>query len=145
MDIALEETVDLWPKDLFEFRINTPLAIMKEQASLLTKKSNHRLRAEVETRATGGDKFRHIFYLIVPALEDYRYELFEIEHGVLPYPLTIISQPGIAIIFGSKPIVKGFGSDPINSETEFVDWLKGVLQSTATKKIIGSLFAQFGT
>jgi len=109
---------------------------MKEQAAILTEKSKNRLRAETLTSVTTGNNIRETFYLVVPSLDNYRYELFEIEHGALPYPVTVISMP--------KPAnaLAAFGRVDLASETEFIAWLRRVLSSLETKKIIGALFAQ---
>jgi hypothetical protein len=139
-----ETKESFWPDDLFGAEaVTTPLAIMKEQASELSRRSRSRLRGEVVTSVTDSNRIRQTFYLMVPSLDNYRYELFEIEHGVLPYPVTVISDAsskaasaGTATIYHRAP--------ELSSEADFVAWLRNLFGSEQTKKVIGSLYAQSG-
>ncbi len=113
---------DLWG-DVQASGVRTPVAILREQASLLGKKTQQVVEAEVETQVF--DKlFLHAFNLVVPALSYYRYNLFTVKHGIDFYPLDV-----------------GIGSY-LKTEDEFLKWLGAQLSSPETKRIIGNLLAQ---
>jgi len=56
---------------------------MKEQAEILGKNTEYKLRGQVSTHTSEEGEILHAFYVVVPALDGYRYELFEISHGAL--------------------------------------------------------------
>ena len=79
--------------------------------------------------------FVHSFYIVAPTLDNYTYGLFSISHGADPYPVTV-PHPQIMLTGDrSLPI-------EINSEKELLEYLRGVLNSEKTLKIVGSLLAQ---
>jgi hypothetical protein len=117
------QTTDLWG----EFRPaegRTPLAILREQAALLGDKTKHLVEARVVTR-TEESAFFHSLRLVVPALDQYTYELFTVHHGVDLYPVTAYGE-----------------ARPLKTEDEFVEWLRARLSSEATKRIISNLMSQ---
>jgi hypothetical protein len=66
--------------------------------------------------------------LVVPALDNYTYELFRVAHGVALYPVRI---PGTHTSF--------------QSEEALLDWLRQKLSAPETKGIIANLFSQVTT
>lgn len=140
----MPDAENFWPDDLFSYQEKPPLAIMKEQASRLTETSKYRLHAEIVTTVTDSNRIRRTFYLVVPALDNYRYELLEIEHGALTYPVKVISEPRPRplVPIGSRPRPSDVQPRIIETEADFVSWLRNVLGSGETKKIIGALYAQ---
>lgn len=123
------EPFDLWPEDIRASNVTPPVAILREQAALLGKKTKNLLRGEVGT-AIYRSTIYHTFDVVVPGLGDYRYELFKILHEVLPYPVRIFSGPHPE------------GVHQLDTEQDFVAWLKWVLASEDTKRVIGALLAQ---
>jgi len=123
-------TSDLWPGDIGESELRTPLAILKEQATLLGAKTGQLVTAEVESRAED-EWFFHRFYLVAPALE-YKYKLFTVRHPISLYPMFTYS--------GGGP-----WSAPIDSEAGFLDWLRKALTSEETRRIVRALIAQSKT
>lgn len=117
--------MDLWPDDIGETDLVPPVSIMREQASLLGRKTNQLIRARVDSSGER-DALIHRFILRVPAL-DYEIELFSISHYVSLYPLSFSWQGG---------------EKELSTSEEFVDYLKKVLQSRDTKKVVHSLLAQ---
>jgi hypothetical protein len=112
---------DLWG-DIEAANIRTPVAILREQASVLGEKTRLVIDAQVSTVIWRGD-FVHHFKLVVPALEDYTYELFDIRHGVGLYPVFADNQR-------------------LENEEKFIGWLRDKLSSPETKRIISNLLAQ---
>jgi hypothetical protein len=77
-------------------------------------------------RARGGG-FEHSFNLVVPLLDNYSYQLFNVAHGIDLYPIH--TGEGV----------------PLESEGQFTSWLAKTLSSPQTKRIIESLLAQAGS
>ena len=120
--------IDLWPKAKFETDIVTPVSILRRQAALLGEKTQQLVTADVSSNA-GGSHMEHSFRLVVPALDNYKYELFRVRHKVDQlYPLTGYGQDGIP--------------RRIADQSDFVGWLKEVLSSKSTLNRIDSLLAQ---
>ena len=71
------------------------------------------------------DDFFHTFRLVVPALDNYAYKLFQVSHGLSLYPVT-----------------ERLKYTEFQTEEDFIAWLRQTLSSDATKKLIGNLIAQ---
>jgi hypothetical protein len=123
-----EEAVDFWP-NLDSTKPRTPLLILKQQAALLGKHTKNLVVADVETTTYNG-RFFHRFIIEASSL-NYRYQLFGISHDVMLYPLKLESGPNVKM-----------AAQTFNSEDEFVSWLKGILNSGETKRILNTLLAQ---
>ena len=115
---------DFWG-EIGTAEVRTPLSILREQAALLGKKTKGLVEAMVDTDTSGRD-FRHRFKLVVPALDNYAYELFRITNGIDLYPVTAFDA--------GKQLT-------LRSEDAFLDWLKEKLSSPETKKITANLLA----
>src|SRR5579872_400146 len=119
MDMAAQP--DLWGEIQIPNDVRTPLAILREQAALLGPKTQNLVEAEVDTEPYGSD-LRHRFYLIAPALDNYRYQLFEARHEVTKlYPVVIDYSTRLA------------------TQDELMDWLKNRLSSPETRQVITTL------
>ncbi|HLK22343.1 MAG TPA: hypothetical protein VKT81_25525 [Bryobacteraceae bacterium] len=118
------QATDFWG-EIGSTEVRTPLSILREQAAALGPKTLNLVEAKVETRRSYGQSIVHSFQLVVPALDDYTYQLFEIEHGADLYPLTV------------KDEERTFGN-----EKQFTDWLQKELSSEKTKKLVSNLLAQ---
>jgi hypothetical protein len=132
---------DLWPKDITRDRPKSPVAILREQASLLAPKTQNMVEATVDTLAPFPDaEFRYAFIIIAPALGDYRYELFSIEHGITMYPVKFHLDDDTMreIEPGSNP------RSPIvaESEEEYVKILGQTLGSKKTIQVVQTILAQ---
>jgi hypothetical protein len=135
---------DFWG-EIVPAQERTPLAILREQASLLGTKTKNLVEATVDTSVDARGRFVHRFTLVVPSLSSYRYELFRIEHGVAIYPIKVSSEvPPARTSRGLAEELLAFGSlnPQLETEQEFVDWLRQKLSSDETKRIIANLLAQ---
>ena len=137
------QETSFWPSDLSLFQERTPVSIMKEQAQILVKNTNYKLRGQVSTHSDEEGEIFHTFYVVVPALGNYRYELFAVSHGALAYPVKIISSPKAENEPNERP------RDAVNrmkktlaTEDDFVAWLKTILGSKETRRLLASLLAQ---
>src|SRR5437016_3185820 len=83
---------DLWG-DLQTEGIRTPVAILREHAALLAPRPRTSLRRKVQTHPQPGAIFIHTFNLVVPALDNYTYELFRVQHPMGLYPVYPATGP----------------------------------------------------
>jgi hypothetical protein len=116
---------DFWPDDIGTTDLLTPLAILREQSAALGPKTNNLVTGEVVTSASGGN-FIHRLNLDAPAL-GYRYELLQVLHQIQLYP-----------VWGSF----AGKSTKLDDEAAFREWLRAVLSSDETKRIVRALIAQ---
>ena len=124
---------DLWP-EIEESREVPPVAILREQAALLGNKTNYLLQGRVGSVALSSGRFYHSFFIVAPALDGYEYKLFAIEHGPDQYPVFADA------LEGTDPSKVSRLS--LNSEEELLDYIRKILNSDKTKRILGSLLAQ---
>ena len=124
----------LWPDDVEQAEVLTPLAILQFQAAELEKKTNGRLRADIETRQAE-KSIAYNFDIIAPLLHGYRNRLFRVAHSRdLVYPAYVYSKE-----------FDEFDEDPYriaSTQDEFADAVEVVLHSDNTKSVIQSLLAQ---
>ena len=119
-------SIDLWPNDFGTVGVKPPVTVFCEQATLLAKKTNGIVEAEVRT-STEGDQFSHRFSIVAPALGGYRYLLFTLDHDVNLYPSSMYFQDN---------------EQHVESEDVLIDILRTVFASDEAKRVIHSLIAQ---
>lgn len=117
-------TIDLWPANISsETTLRTPVTILREQASLLGSKTQNIVLADVNSSG-----MEHHFYLVAPALKNYKYLLFTVVHDIGLYPLR----------FNQSPL----GQVNAKSEDEFLKKLTEIFAHPTTKQVIEALIAQ---
>lgn len=139
--------IDLWPGNIPSHSIiRTPVAILKEQASLLGDKTKNIVEAKV--RASEGlelpdGHFRYRFNILAPCLGSYTYHLFVIVHPIDFYPVTF--EAGFAVV---EDMAKN-GSCEIDdvkliaeTEEQFMDILKAILATDKTRQVVEAILAQ---
>lgn len=140
--------LDLWPEHLRSRRGQAPVAILREQATLLEKKTQNVIvgiikpsylpRVAVrEKYGTDEDLFMYDFVLEVPLLDNYHYNLFTIFHGIDLYPVIINTDEAIKRELSGN--IYNFTAD---NEAEFLDLLKRIFNAGRTVTIINSLLSQ---
>ena len=82
-------TEDLWPSDIGVSGPVSPVSILRKQATLLGTKTRNLVEGKVELTQDNGKNFQYVFYLLAPALKNYRYRLFSLLYPVEFYPITI--------------------------------------------------------
>jgi len=121
---------DLWPDDFGHDEQKPPVLILKEQAQLLSAKTRGLVLGWVESKPVPvSNDFWHNFYLQVPNLDDYLFNLFVVRHGVLGYPATV-----------TIPTLK-WHSNPESSD-QLTDVLRRIFNDAEVKKIVRSLLTQ---
>ena len=116
---------DLWPANIAESNMVTPVSIMKEQAALLGEKTKQLVTGEVVTQVVGNLLIQH-FSILAPTL-GYKYELFTLQHGVNFYPSVIHHLNN---------------SFQIKDEAELKAKLKEILAAQHTLNVVHSILAQ---
>ncbi len=130
---------DLWPNTFPVIDTVTPVTILRKQAALLEKKTNGLVVAEVRSGIDYNSNVSvisrgqevpllHSFYLIAPALENYRYQLFRLKQSIDLYPIEVSAGP--------------IDDVTVENEQQLEETLKKIFASEKTQKVIQSLIAQ---
>lgn len=118
---------DFWPESFGSLEVETPLQILRKQASLVGTKTGNLLEGSVSRFVDEDGDFRIDFYLVAPALSDYRYKLLSLWHSIGLYPVNTIDD---------KPPIK------LKNAEEFKNYLRSRFTSEETLKVIRSLITQ---
>jgi hypothetical protein len=132
---------DLWP-EIQQSEVVPPLAILREQAVALGKKTGQLLEGRVSTRTDADGNLVHSFSVVAPSLDNYSYRLFSLYHGADPYPVTVPECLALEAPPHAAPVPGSLAERRIGSETELLRYLREILNSEKTKRIVGSLLAQ---
>jgi hypothetical protein len=116
---------DLWGEIQIPVDVQTPVAILRQQAALLGPKTQNLVEARVDT-AISGNRAQHSFNLVVPTLDNYTYTLFTVWHEVGA---------------GLYPVQLGFGMT-LDTPNDVMEWLRKQLSSPETRKILTNILAQ---
>jgi len=148
-------STDLWGNIATEELVRTPVSILREQATLLGKKTGNVLEARVETFRLNEGWLGHRLLLVAPSLDDYTYELLKFSHPIQIYPVNPDTFEGSAdnifldsLKIGSSKTTAGRSAttielrNPITDEESFVKWLGAKLSSAETHRIITNLLSQ---
>src|SRR5438128_12610809 len=82
----------LW-SDQIKKDVLSPKAILNMQAKVVSNITGGILQGEVRQAAEPGEKVTLSFYLVVPALHDYRHQIMKIAHRKdLPYPAVVQAE-----------------------------------------------------
>ncbi len=123
---------DLWPDNIAQIgNLVTPLSILKEQATYLTKKTKSLLKGSVVNWSDEYDRwaYNYAFFIEAPVLSNYRYHLFTIHHDTKLYPLVITEFTGDDF-------------SEITSQDKLLEVLKIMFNHAETKSVIRSMLAQ---
>lgn len=118
---------DLWPESFGSLEVETPLQILRKQASLVGTKTGNILVGHVSRIVDEEGDFRLSFYLVTPALDNYRYKLLTVWHGIGLYPVNTLDV---------TPPLK------FKNAEEFKEYLRSTFASEKTLNIIRSLIVQ---
>jgi hypothetical protein len=85
---------DLWPDEIGNLDVATPLAILRVQAGQLKQKTRGHVEAAVDTETSADGKVEHYYFdLIAPALNRYRVRLLDAWHRPKQvYPIYVDSE-----------------------------------------------------
>jgi hypothetical protein len=134
--------VDLWAEDISVSTLRPPVVILREQASLLGQKTKNIVTAEVRS-STDKKNITHSFFIVAPALDNYRYGLFSIVHNNIElYPVYLDSDWDMMCELYGENFANQGENIKIDSEDEFIDILGKILKSKKTKRVVHSLLTQ---
>jgi len=147
---------DLWPEKLESAKIRPPVAILKEQASLLGQKTKNVVEGAVSEVFTVDEEetMEYSFNLVAPALGGYRYRLFTMRHDIRMYPLIITMEKEIFQEVNPEKPEKESVQDmlwrrrnqvKVDTEAKFMDLLTKIFATRKTRQIIGAMLAQSTT
>ncbi len=133
--------IDLWPEDIQTVRVKAPMTILKEQATFLGQRTKNIVTAEV-VRCVSIDMFKFAFYIVGPAIGNYRWRLFTMSYSVSYYPLTLKLAPGILQeLYDAAP---HGATRTISSRNEFLVELRKVFAADKTLRVIRAILALSG-
>ncbi|MDM8542273.1 hypothetical protein QUF90_14425 [Desulfococcaceae bacterium HSG9] len=141
--------LDLWPPEIANERIKTPVMILREQASLLGEKSGNLVQGEVVGDNNNPKNLIYYFYVVAPTLGNYRYQLFALEHETITYPLKIHVEE--LILDEIRTNVKTDSKTDnfmeyeiihVDNEAGLIETLKAIFRSNRTRRIITALMSQ---
>ena len=158
---------DLWPENLGEQQLDSPVSIMREQAKLLGDKTSNLIKAEVRAGSMDNGHFVYHFYIVAPTLNNYHFLLFSVEHDIELYPLEIYVDEVLGKELGAKEppfqtpeelhksvadlakIVSGFRIKQTkhlvldaSSTQQFLDKLRMILASQRVQQVVSALLSQ---
>ncbi|HEY6334052.1 MAG TPA: hypothetical protein VI756_32350 [Blastocatellia bacterium] len=120
---------DLWPDNFGTEPLVTPASILRAQAAALGRKTNHLVEGEVEPRTTPSD-FIYSLDLVAPALDNYRYRLLTIRHGIGLYPVAVSLEAA------------RYNYEPAKTQAELEETLRMAFGDDKTILVIRSLIKQ---
>jgi hypothetical protein len=130
------EIPNLWP-GAFNVNVQTPYAILRIQANLLSQMTKAILVGEVETE-TGERMTQHRLVVVAPACNGYRHTLITVIHSTdLPYPAEVQAAPLVGVNERGAIVYPSASTDD-----EMRMLLAKALQSDETKALILSLIAK---
>lgn len=129
-----------------EISVKPPVAALKELAQGLEKRTAGLLVGEVAQDYLN-PKFRLQFYIRAPSLNNYSYNVFEIEHDLSFYPLRIKPTDRDILKASSKASIdfdefKEYRYMDVKNQEELEEILKTIFSSPQVKRVINGLLAQ---
>lgn len=126
------EIPNLWPPELFaNIDRDSPVSVLRMQAAYLRDHTRGLVLGRVHSRTRGavGD-VAHSLDLVVPVIEDYAYTLLTVEHGVDPYPATVLVEDGMDVAFMAENV------------GALEEHLRDVFGRERTRRVVATLCAQ---
>lgn len=112
-----------------EITVKPPIAILKELAQILEKKTGGLLVGKVQQSVSKGGDFTLEFFIVAPSLNNYTHAIFELQHDLTLYPLA-------ASTYYEN------GVRQIQNQDELERLLKSIFSSSKVKPVINGLLAQ---
>ena len=144
----LNPSKDLWSEVDFNIETQTPVGLLKEQANMLSIKTNGLLKGEL-TISTEYSIIYNTFSIIAPKLDSYRCALIKVVSGPAMYPAYVYDYSGVD--YGEGILVKLSGTDRydiprasfvVSDYAQFESAVQKILSSKETTDIIRSLMSQ---
>ncbi len=139
------EVGNLWPEHIRP-GILSPLAILRSQAEALTEQTDRVLVGEVVSEEIS-PRMKHTLFVVVPALDSYRYTAVEVaHHHARVYPCFALG-PGIGNWRQefNDYLTRGVyhpGDFRANNQDEFLNLLEAIFTSTPSVAALQGLIAR---
>jgi hypothetical protein len=148
---------NLWPTEIDNTNVTPPVTILNQQATMLGTVTKNIILGDVKARESEEYDFSYIFYIVAPALSNYRYKLLTIWHNIDLYPVIIQVEENIyneispsdkdkthfAFLIEPPEMERKIpNSFQAKSEDEFLEVLEAIFNTSKTKRIISALRAQ---
>ncbi len=119
---------DLCPEDIGTPTVIAPVTVLRDQAARLSPRTRNAIQGVVETTSEGS-QFIHTMSLLIPGIENCKYRLVRVKHGIMLYPVEVstdLSLPNFRC----------------GTQEDFLRALGEIFSSGPSRKIIHSLIAQ---
>lgn len=88
-------------------------------------------------------KFSYAFYLVGPALQFYRYQLFRVSYPIELYPVALVLDSDVwAELNHNKSDAQAQNRLYAHTEAEFVEVLKRIFSAQKTLRVIKAIYSQ---
>lgn len=120
---------NLWPEDFGTLTLETPVGMLREQATALGQRTSNIVVGRVLSESVGSGRFRHLFALYCAPL-NYHAPFLAVEHEIDLYPVSLQ--------------VEGESGPPLQAATseELAAKLKEIFSRPRTKQLVASLITQ---
>ncbi len=120
------EIEDLWgdlpPVDV----VRTPTVVLKEQGELLKQKTKGLLVCHVPRDRESGTDISGAFFIVAPALGEYRYKVLDFSYGLGIYPAHVLGDIHTSYV-------------ECKDEGEFLNIVKSIFSSDQIRAVISRL------
>jgi hypothetical protein len=123
---------DLWGDVPAGEKMQTPISILREQAGILSRKTNDELQGEIIV-GKNDTEFTAKLRIIVPALNNFTVDILRITYPIGLYPVNI------------KPLVSGLIPHDAEDDAEYNEYLASYFQSDEVRTIIKRLRTQIAS
>lgn len=135
-------TADLWPADIV-VKVKGPVTILKEQATFLGQRTKNVVTAEV-VRRVSIDTVKFAFYIVGPAIHNYRWRLFTMSYGAEFYPLDLEIDPVVLQELRHVETPLDATDMCAASRADFLAILREVFAANRTLSVIRAILALSG-
>jgi hypothetical protein len=123
-------TINLWGELPVVEKVRTPLAILREQASLLGQMTERLLEGEVIVTSPSPDHIEAQLNIVAPTLGGYSVTILSIQYGLDMYPVKVHHALEDSVRKSAK------------DEEAFMQALSQILNSASVRKAISALLTQ---
>jgi len=141
-----DRIINLWSKAIKK-DVLSPKVILNMQARAIESLTGGILQGEVRENEEAEGRVTLSFFLVVPALRDYRHQIVKIAHRKdLPYPAVVQAEifSGLTNLFRSF-VIKGelpATKNQANNDEELLEIVGAVLKSAQVTSVAQSLIAR---
>jgi hypothetical protein len=139
---------DLWPTDIGTTEVTPPVTLLKEQAALLGEKTRNLVEGKVvrlDEWPSAQGHFAYAFYLVAPALGNYRYKLFTLSYPPEFLPIRIDVDRDLLPAIPQECVLQDavIGTwVKAESEDAYKQILAAIFGAAKTRRVVAAIVAQ---